>query len=297
MSSMSQPSVSIITVVYNAREELKKTISSIRTQTWPHYEYLIIDGGSTDGTVEVILENQGLIHHWVSEPDQGLYDAMNKGLEAATGDFVWFLNAGDQIYSPDTLKNIFTHQNGPGRGPAPSEARAEPDHGKPGRGPAPSEARAEPDHGEPGRGPFDDGYADLYYGDTMVVDANYQEIGLRRLRPPKNLTWKSFRYGMLVCHQSILVRRKLADPYDLTLPHSADFDWVIKALKKTTNVVNTHQILSAFLDGGQSKKTIQPSLAERLKSMSTHYGLLPSLLRHIPITIRFTLYLLKHKRF
>ena len=260
---MTLPKVSVITVVFNARHELEKTLSSIRAQQYPNIEYLIIDGGSKDGTLEIISQNKDLISYWVSEPDKGLYDAMNKGLQAATGDYVWFINAGDQIYSPDTLNNIFDIRQGPGQSPTPS----------------------------------DNQYADIYYGDTMIVDENYSEIGLRRLRPPKNLTWKSFRWGMLVCHQSILVRRNLADLYDLSLPHSADFDWVIKALKKTNRIENTGMILAAFLDGGQSKKTIQPSLTERLRSMASHYGLLPSLLRHIPITIRFFLYVVKNKRF
>lgn len=260
---MQKPRVSIITVVYNASKELERTISSIRSQTWEVIEYLVIDGGSEDGTVDAIRKNTDLIDYWVSEPDQGLYDAMNKGLAAATGDYVWFINAGDRIYSPETLTNIFTHRHGPEQSPAP-----------------------------PG-----DGYADIYYGDTMIVDENDNEIGLRRLRPPEKLSWKSFRYGMLVCHQAILMKKPLAETYNLELPHSADFDWVIRALKKANSIVNTHQILAAFLDGGQSKQTIRPSLSERLKSMKKHYGLIPSLLRHIPITFRFLIYIIKNKRF
>lgn len=242
----------MITVVYNSARELEKTIASIRSQTWTDLEYLVIDGGSTDDTPEIIRQHADIIDYWVSEPDKGLYDAMNKGLRAATGDFVWFMNAGDQIYTPETTRQIFENQKI---------------------------------------------VADIYYGDTMVVDQDYQEIGLRRLRPPEKLTWKSFRKGMLVCHQAILVKKSLASEYDLKYPHSADFDWVIKALKKTDRIVNSHLILTAFLDGGQSKRTITPSLLERFQSMTKHYGLFQTLIHHIPIPFRFFAYYLRNKRF
>lgn len=249
---MNLPKVSVITVVYNAVDLLERTILNIRSQTYPNIEFIVIDGGSTDGTLEIIKKYEDLIDHWKSEADKGLYDAMNKGLQASSGDFVWFINAGDLIYSENTTAMIFEGAE------------------------------------------FID---DIYYGDTMIVDQEYHEIGLRRLRPPENLNWKSFQKGMLVCHQSILINRKLAEPYDLNLPHSADFDWVIKAMKKTDRIKNTKQILAAFLDGGQSKKTIKPSLKERFTSMKNHYGLLRTLLNHIPIGFRFLTYYLANRRF
>lgn len=245
------PKISIITVVYNAREDLLKTLTNILEQDWPAIETIIVDGGSTDGTREVILQHQSSITRWISEPDEGLYDAMNKGLQLATGDYVWFINAGDRIYSPTTIRQIFSNET----------------------------------------------RADIYYGDTLVVDSAGREIGLRRLRPPDQLTWKSFRHGMLVCHQSILVGRQLAGPYDLRYPHSADFDWVIRALKNAEHIIHTRLILSAFQDGGQSKQTIRPSLIERLQIMARYYGLLPSLIRHLPIAFRFIAYYLKNQRF
>ncbi|MCD8176027.1 MAG: glycosyltransferase [Tannerellaceae bacterium] len=101
-----QPVFSIITVTYNAASCLERTIRSILQQTYPGIEYLIIDGNSTDGTLELIRNYESGISYWVSEPDKGLYDAMNKGLAKATGDYVWFMNAGDSIYSPDTVQKI-----------------------------------------------------------------------------------------------------------------------------------------------------------------------------------------------
>ncbi|MFO7616039.1 MAG: glycosyltransferase family 2 protein, partial [Bacteroidales bacterium] len=186
------PVVSVITVVFNGASTLEPTIRSVMDQLYPNIEYLIIDGGSTDGTLDIIHRYENQIAFWISEPDQGIYDAMNKGLDAATGDFVWFLNAGDLIYTPDTLSQLFS---------------------------PPSAVRHLPS-------------AVIYYGDTMIVDPSYREIGLRRLRPPQQLTWKSFRKGMLVCHQAIIVHRSIADAYDVQYRHSADFDWVIGVLKR-----------------------------------------------------------------
>jgi len=96
---MKPPLISIITVVYNAAKSLQKTIESVAVQEVKNFEYLIIDGGSIDGTVEMIESNYpNTIHNFLSEKDNGLYDAMNKGLLMAKGRFVWFLNAGDTIY-------------------------------------------------------------------------------------------------------------------------------------------------------------------------------------------------------
>ena len=100
------PIISIITVVYNSELLLSATIESVIGQTYPHIEYIIVDGNSKDGTVAIIEKYTSQISQWVSEPDNGLYDAMNKGLKMATGDFVWFMNAGDHIYAPDTLEKM-----------------------------------------------------------------------------------------------------------------------------------------------------------------------------------------------
>lgn len=97
---------SIITVTYNAAPYLERTVLSVLSQSYPDIEYLIIDGQSTDGTVDIIRQYESGIAYWVSEPDKGLYDAMNKGLWRATGDYVWFLNAGDTLPSADLVQTI-----------------------------------------------------------------------------------------------------------------------------------------------------------------------------------------------
>ncbi|RQP11154.1 MAG: glycosyltransferase [Parapedobacter sp.] len=101
------PTLTVITVVYNNVRDIERTIGSVIHQTYPYIEYLIIDGGSTDGTVDVIKRYADRIAHWISEPDKGIYDAMNKGLARATGDYVLFMNSGDEIYAPDTVTEVF----------------------------------------------------------------------------------------------------------------------------------------------------------------------------------------------
>lgn len=97
------PKFSIITVTYNAAQVLEDTIQSVITQTYKGVEYIIIDGGSKDGTLDIINRYKTHIHTVISEPDKGLYDAMNKGIGVATGDYICFLNAGDALHEDDTL--------------------------------------------------------------------------------------------------------------------------------------------------------------------------------------------------
>lgn len=101
--------ISIITITYNAAKWLERTMNSVLAQSCKDYEYIIVDGGSKDGTVDIIKrlepEFEGRLH-WKSEPDKGLYDAMNRGIARAKGDFVWFINAGDEIYAPETLAHV-----------------------------------------------------------------------------------------------------------------------------------------------------------------------------------------------
>lgn len=98
------PKFSIITVTYNAGKTIEDTIQSVITQTYKNVEYIIVDGASTDNTLSIIQHYRDRIHTVVSEPDKGLYDAMNKGLALATGDYVCFLNAGDELHEDDTLQ-------------------------------------------------------------------------------------------------------------------------------------------------------------------------------------------------
>jgi glycosyltransferase involved in cell wall biosynthesis len=244
------PKISVITVVYNDKDHIGKTIESVLGQTYPHIEYIIVDGKSTDGTLEVIYHYKG-VSRLISEPDSGLYDAMNKGLRAATGDYVWFLNSGDQVYAFDTVQKVV-------------------------------------------EGLKD--LPDIIYGGTMIIDEQQNEIGDRRLKPPDPLTWRSFRQGMIVCHQSIVVKRELAPEYNLEYSISADIDWVIKAARQASDIYNANRILSRFLEGGLSGNNIRKGLKERFRIMTRYYGLIPTILRHFLFGIRLTNFYLKHRR-
>lgn len=98
--------LSVVTINYNNKEGLQKTISSVIGQTWRDYEWIIIDGGSTDGSKELIEQYQQHFSYWCSEPDKGIYNAMNKGIEHACGEYLLFLNSGDALFDKKTLQKV-----------------------------------------------------------------------------------------------------------------------------------------------------------------------------------------------
>lgn len=102
-----KPKISIITVNYNNLEGLQQTIESASSQTWQEFEHIIIDGGSTDGSVAYIESNASLFTYWVSEPDKGVYHAMNKGIAKASGEYLLFLNSGDHFFSAKVLEQNY----------------------------------------------------------------------------------------------------------------------------------------------------------------------------------------------
>ena len=102
-----QPKISIITVVYNAAPLIERTIKSVLAQTYTNIEYIIIDGASSDGTLQIIEKYQSKIALTHSGKDNGIYDAMNRGLKDATGDYVLFINAGDELYADYTIAQVF----------------------------------------------------------------------------------------------------------------------------------------------------------------------------------------------
>lgn len=98
--------LSIITINYNNRAGLQRTIDSVVCQTWKDYEWIVIDGGSTDGSKELIEQYQDHFAYWCSEPDNGIYNAMNKGIAKAQGEYLIFMNSGDAFYDQDVLKKV-----------------------------------------------------------------------------------------------------------------------------------------------------------------------------------------------
>lgn len=107
MKNESQPLVTVITVCRNALPLLKKTMANVNAQQFSSLEYIVIDGASTDGTNRYLAEYQGRLTRYVSEPDNGIYDAMNKGVRIATGKWIVFMNAGDCFFAPNTLSQLF----------------------------------------------------------------------------------------------------------------------------------------------------------------------------------------------
>ncbi|MBQ8502274.1 MAG: glycosyltransferase [Bacteroides sp.] len=237
------PRFSIITVCYNAEQTLEDTIQSVITQTYHHWEYIIVDGASKDGTMRIINKYRDRIHCIVSEPDRGLYDAMNKGMALATGDYLCFLNAGDCLHEDDTLLHIAQSLKG-------------------------------------------ERLPDVIYGDTALVDTEGHFVRMRRLRPPKRLTWKSFRLGMLVCHQAFFARRSLASMYDLRYRFSADFDWCIRVMKQAKLMHNTRMTVVDYLQEGMTTQNRKASLKERFDIMVKHYGRLSTWLCHVWFVVR-----------
>lgn len=107
MDNQTKPIITVITVCYNAVNELEKTMLSVLNQTYDNIEYIIIDGASTDGTVDIIKKYADRINYWVSETDNGVYDAMNKGVKTATGEWINYMNAGDVFIDNSVISNLF----------------------------------------------------------------------------------------------------------------------------------------------------------------------------------------------
>lgn len=246
----SNPKLSVITIVYNNATAIERTMQSVLNQSYKNIEYLVIDGASSDGTIEIIERYRDQLALFISEQDQGIYDAMNKGLAMATGDYVLFMNSGDEIYSPDTVAEVFAS--------------------------APS--------------------GDIYYGETEMFDENWKSLGQRRHRAPEHFDWHSFKFGMNVSHQAIYIKKSLTSPFDLRYKYSADIDWIIKAAKKSSNIVNTHLYVAKYLVGGMSKKKHLESLKERFKILSHYYGFIPNLINHIFIALNLLQYYVRHGR-
>lgn len=102
-----RPKISVITAVLNNPSGLFKTIQGINNQTYKNIEYIVVDGGSEQDTIDILKNNQNTITHWISEPDKGISDAFNKGVKLSTGEYICFLGAGDVFYNNQSLINIF----------------------------------------------------------------------------------------------------------------------------------------------------------------------------------------------
>ena len=251
----------IVTCTYNAEAVLQRTLDSVMKQTYCNIEHLIIDGVSKDKTLTMVKAYQhkndvGESAHEIlvfSEPDKGLYDAMNKGIDRAMGDYLIFLNAGDVFPSEDTLEFV---------------------------------------EGCVGEGEELPG---VLYGDTDIVNMDGHFLRHRRLTPPKRLSWRSFMWGMLVCHQSFYARADIAKGihYNLDYRFSADVDWCIRIMREAARrhlpLRNVNAVITNYLDGGMSVQNHKASLKERFQVMRSHYGLLTTLFVHAWFAVRSVL--------
>ena len=248
----------IITCTFNAEKELPQTLQSVMRQDYPHVEHLIIDGASKDNTLTYVQKYQNSSETidnghkilLISESDKGLYDAMNKGLKKATGDFILFLNAGDKFHDNNTLSLIVS--------------------------------AAEKEEKLPG----------IIYGNTNIINNEGKFLHPRRLHPPTTLSWKSFRKGMLVCHQAFFTSKELTNNclYNLSYHYSADFDWCIRIMKLAEQqklpITNTNIIITDYLEGGLTTKNHRRSLLERFNIMVDHYGTFQTILLHLYFILR-----------
>ncbi len=252
--------VTYITVTYNAAAVLQRTLDSVLSQDYPHITHIIIDGASTDGTLQMVADyvarsNAAANGHDVqltSEPDRGIYDAMNKGLRSATGDYVCFLNAGDYLPAPTTVSDIVATINSTQRTVLPA----------------------------------------VLYGYTNIVDGEGRFLRPRRLQPPDRLTWRSFSHGMLVCHQAFYARTDFAvqTPYDRRYRYSADVDWCIRIMKQADHervpMLNLHAVVACYTEQGATTRHHRASLRERFAVMRRHYGLLTTVVMHLWFVLR-----------
>lgn len=244
METPFKPVLSVITIVYNNVKHIERTLLSVIHQTYSDIEFIVIDGASNDGTIAVLEKYKNHFSEFISEPDRGIYDAMNKGLALAKGDYVIFMNSGDEFYEPQTVAQVFLTQ----------------------------------------------AFADVYYGETEMLDEQLKSQGKRRHEVPKNLNLQSFKYGMSVSHQAIYIKRSLTKPYNPQYQLSADIDWILDALSKAKTVVNTNRYVAKYLMGGMSKKRHRQSLIERYHIFKKYYGFFPNLLNHGVIAVRLLTY-------
>ena len=252
----------IVTITYNAEKVLQRTLDSVLSQTYEGVEHLIVDGASKDGTLLLAehykaksdASESGHKVIILSEPDHGIYDAMNKGLTQASGDYIVYMNAGDFFPHADTLEKIVQH----------------------------CQLNEQPTDELPG----------VLYGNTDIVDGEGHFLHPRRLQPPAKLTWKSFRNGMLVCHQAFYARTDIAknQQYDTRYRFSADVDWCIRVMKETERMglalCNTEMVVANYTEEGATTQNHQASLKERFDVMRRHYGLFSTLVLHAWFVIR-----------
>lgn len=251
----------IITCTYQAEKEVERTLRSVLKQTYKDVEHLIVDGASTDATLRLAqayvtesqAQNNGHQVMVTSEPDKGLYDAMNKGLKHATGDYVLFLNAGDTFPSESTLTQVA--------------------------------ACAERASVLPGVL-----YGDTDIVDNEGRFVRHRRLSPPKKLSWKSFMQGMVVCHQAFYARADLAKKV---PYQLKYRYSADVDWCIRVMKMAQKqglpLCNVQTVVANYLDGGMTEKNHKTSLKERFRVMESHYGYLPTLFMHAWFAVRSVL--------
>lgn len=244
MDTTKSPLISIITVSFNAVSSIENTILSVLDQKFQDYEYIIIDGGSIDGTIDLIKKYQNQISFWISEPDKGIYDAMNKALLYANGTYIYYLNSGDLVYK-NTFNHIFENLK-------------------------------------------DSLNYDIIYGD--IINSGTNKI-------VNSLPLNSLKYGMIFCHQAVLVKKSAQEivNFDLQYKIAADFNLFSKlyTLKKKFKYCNV--CFGEYDNTGVSNTLFFITIFEYIQIIwrnSNKYLKVVNLVKFINLKKKFILYLI-----
>jgi glycosyltransferase involved in cell wall biosynthesis len=215
------PEITVITVCKNAAEGIERTVTSVLAQCATHIEFVIIDGGSTDGTLDVLSHYAPQLDCLVTEPDAGIFDAMNKGLRRAHGELVLFLNAKDTLIDSQVAKRATT---------AYKETRAA-----------------------------------FIYGDVMVIES----IEGRTV----NISYKDWDLARFfdapICHQGVFASRQAFDEcggFDIVRRYTADFDWILRALRQKRLPSHYLPTVVAAFDGTGVSSDRNPSVVRQIKA-------------------------------
>ena len=251
----------IITCTYQAENELERTLRSVLEQTYKDVEHLIVDGASTDATLRLAqtyatesqAQNNGHQVMLTSEPDKGLYDAMNKGLRHATGDYVLFLNAGDTFPSESTLIQVAACAEGANVLPGVL-------------------------------------YGDTDIVDNEGRFVRHRRLSPPKKLSWKSFMQGMVVCHQAFYARADLAKKV---PYQLKYRYSADVDWCIRVMKMAQKqglpLCNVQTVVANYLDGGMTEKNHKTSLKERFRVMESHYGYLPTLFMHAWFAVRSVL--------
>lgn len=243
--------ITLVTVTYNAENTLSRTLASVERQSYKDFEHIIMDGASKDSTVDIAKKYKNRNpHHEII-----IVSERDKGLYDA-------MNKAIAIARGKFICFLNAGDELPNENTLAIVAQT---------------AINNPEAG-------------VIYGDTNLIDSEGQYISGRRLSPPKHLTWKSFKNGMLVCHQAFYANTSITPKYDLTYRFSADFDWCVKIMKEANKrnmpLVSSNAVLANYLSEGMTTQNHKASLKERFNIMVKHYGYLSTTAYHLWFVIR-----------